>query len=198
MSDNAPSKTRPTRLTHLDETGAASMVDVGDKAETRRIAVAEGFVKMAPETLALIRAGEAKKGDVIGIARIAGIMGAKRTHELIPLCHPLLLDKITVDVEPDDALVGLKVTALARVFGARRMGPLARSGKHAFEADAAFGTRRGLGGPLVLRFRGRAGIRFAVFRIVGLRRARALSLVLDQGLEQILRAARLRGVRRRA
>ena len=117
MSEDAPSKTRPTRLTHLDETGAASMVDVGDKAETRRIAVAEGFVKMAPETLALIRAGEAKKGDVIGIARIAGIMGAKRTHELIPLCHPLLLDKITVDVEPDDALVGLKVTALARVSG---------------------------------------------------------------------------------
>ncbi|MCK5931128.1 MAG: cyclic pyranopterin monophosphate synthase MoaC [Fulvimarina manganoxydans] len=93
------------------------MVDVGDKAETRRIATAEGFVKMAPETLTLIRAGEAKKGDVIGIARIAGIMGAKRTHELIPLCHPLLLDKITVGVAPDEALPGLKVTALARVSG---------------------------------------------------------------------------------
>ncbi|MEN3792929.1 cyclic pyranopterin monophosphate synthase MoaC [Fulvimarina sp. MAC3] len=105
------------RLTHLDETGSASMVDVGDKAETVRVATAEGFVRMKPETLSLIRDGQAKKGDVVGIARIAGIMAAKRTHELIPLCHPLLLNKIGVEIELDEALPGLRLTALARVSG---------------------------------------------------------------------------------
>lgn len=93
------------------------MVDVGGKAETERTAVAEGTVTMQRETLEMILAGNAKKGDVLGAARIAGIMAAKRTHELIPLCHPLLLTKVTVDIEPDHALPGLKVTALARVTG---------------------------------------------------------------------------------
>lgn len=104
-------------LTHLDETGAAHMVDVGDKAATSRVAVAVGQVVMLAETLAMIRAGLAKKGDVIATARIAGIMAAKRAHELIPLCHPLLLTKVSVDIEPDDALPGLRVTATARVNG---------------------------------------------------------------------------------
>ena len=105
------------RLTHLDETGAAHMVDVGDKAVTTRTAIAEGSITMKPETLALIRGGLAKKGDVLATARIAGIMAAKKTHELIPLCHPLLLTKVTLDVDFDDALPGLRVRALARVAG---------------------------------------------------------------------------------
>ncbi|MER9704780.1 cyclic pyranopterin monophosphate synthase MoaC [Mesorhizobium sp. M0204] len=104
-------------LTHLGAQGEANMVDVGDKAETVRTAVAEGFVAMRPETLDMILAGDAKKGDVLGTARIAGIMAAKKTHELIPLCHPLLLTRISVDIEPDAALPGLKVTALTRVIG---------------------------------------------------------------------------------
>jgi cyclic pyranopterin phosphate synthase len=104
-------------LTHLDSSGDANMVDVGAKAETRRVAVAEGMVAMRPETLRTILAGDAKKGDVIGTARIAGIMAAKRTHELIPLCHPLLLTKVSVDIKPDEALPGLRVTATAHVTG---------------------------------------------------------------------------------
>jgi cyclic pyranopterin phosphate synthase len=84
---------------------------------TERIAVAEGTVTMAPATLALIRSGDAKKGDVIGTARIAGIMAAKRTHELIPLCHPLGLAKVAVEIEPDDALPGLRVRATTKVAG---------------------------------------------------------------------------------
>jgi cyclic pyranopterin monophosphate synthase len=105
------------RLTHIDATGAAVMVDVGDKAVTQRTAVAEGSVVMLPETLALIRSGQAKKGDVLGIARIAGIMAAKKTHELIPLCHPLLLTKATIELEPDDKLPGIRVTATVKVGG---------------------------------------------------------------------------------
>ena len=105
------------RLTHLAASGEASMVDVGAKDETVRTAVAEGAVVMRPETLATILAGDAKKGDVVGTARIAGIMAAKRTHELIPLCHPLLLTKVSVDIVPDEALPGLRVTATARVTG---------------------------------------------------------------------------------
>ena len=104
-------------LTHLGAQGEANMVDVGDKEETTRTAVAEGFVSMRPETLKMILDGDAKKGDVLGTARIAGIMAAKKTHELIPLCHPLLLTKVSVDIEPDPALPGLRVTALARVTG---------------------------------------------------------------------------------
>lgn len=104
-------------LTHLDTSGAANMVDVTDKPATDRTARAEGHIVMRPETLALIREGDAKKGDVIGTARLAGIMAAKRTHELIPLCHPLLLSKIRVEIEPDDALPGLRVAAEVRVQG---------------------------------------------------------------------------------
>ena len=104
-------------LTHLDRTGAANMVDVGDKAVTERVAVAEGAVVMAPGTLDAIRAGNARKGDVIGTARIAGIMAAKRTSELIPLCHPLALSKVTVDIEPDAGLPGCLVRASVKVTG---------------------------------------------------------------------------------
>lgn len=104
-------------LTHLDAAGAANMVDVSEKAVTSRIAVATGTVTMRPETLDLIRSGDAKKGDVIGTARIAGIMASKKTHELIPLCHPLLLSKVTIDIEPDTGLPGLRVTAIAKVSG---------------------------------------------------------------------------------
>lgn len=108
---------KPARLTHLGADGKADMVDVGAKAETERTAVAEGAVTMRPETLKTILEGNAKKGDVLGAARIAGIMAAKKTSELIPLCHPLLLTKVAVDIEPDETLPGLRVTALARVSG---------------------------------------------------------------------------------
>jgi len=105
------------RLTHIGASGEANMVDVGDKAETTRIATAEGHVRMAPETLALIRDGNAKKGDVIGTARLAGIMAAKQTSSLIPLCHPLMLTKVSVEIEEDAALPGLRVTATAKLTG---------------------------------------------------------------------------------
>mgnify|MGYP001064854190 CR=1 FL=1 len=104
-------------LTHLDRTGAANMVDVGAKAVTERVAVAEGAVVMAPATLDAIRAGNARKGDVIGTARIAGIMAAKRTAELIPLCHPLALTKVAVEIEAVADLPGLRVRATAKVSG---------------------------------------------------------------------------------
>lgn len=106
-----------SRLTHLDETGKAAMVDVADKDVTDRVAIAEGLVIMKPETLALIRDGAAKKGDVIATARIAGIMAAKRTHELIPLCHPLALSKVAVDFTFDDTLPGIRVEAMAKLSG---------------------------------------------------------------------------------
>jgi cyclic pyranopterin phosphate synthase len=106
-----------TKLTHIDDSGAAAMVDVSDKAVTSRTAVAEGCIVMLPETLALIREGNARKGDVLGVARIAGIMATKRTHELIPLCHPLMVSKVAVDLEPDDALPGIRVTATVKVAG---------------------------------------------------------------------------------
>jgi cyclic pyranopterin phosphate synthase len=93
------------------------MVDVSAKDVTARVAVAEGRIVMKPETLGLIRAGDAKKGDVLGVARLAGIMAAKKTHELIPLCHPLLLTKVTLDLELDEALPGVRVRALAKVAG---------------------------------------------------------------------------------
>ena len=105
------------RLTHIGSAGEAHMVDVGGKAETERTAVAEGVVTMLPATLDMILAGDAKKGDVLGTARIAGIMAAKKTHELIPLCHPLFLTKVSVDIEPDAALPGLRVTAFAKLDG---------------------------------------------------------------------------------
>lgn len=104
-------------LTHIDASGEANMVDVGDKAETVRIAVAEGFIRMAPATLDLIRKGDAKKGDVIGTARLAGIMAAKQTSSLIPLCHPLMLTKVAVEIREDPALPGLRVEAMAKLTG---------------------------------------------------------------------------------
>jgi cyclic pyranopterin phosphate synthase len=104
-------------LTHIDASGEAHMVDVGDKAETTRIATAEGHVRMAPATLDLIRAGNAKKGDVIGTARLAGIMAAKQTSNLIPLCHPLMLTKVSVDIAEDADLPGLRVTATVKLTG---------------------------------------------------------------------------------
>lgn len=104
-------------LTHISASGEAHMVDVSAKHETVRIAVAEGHVRMAPATLALIRAGNAKKGDVIGTARLAGIMAAKQTANLIPLCHPLMLTKVSVDIAEDDVLPGLRVTATAKLTG---------------------------------------------------------------------------------
>ncbi len=107
----------PARLSHLDQAGKADMVDVGGKPETVRIAVAEGSVLMAPETLALIRDGNAKKGDVIGTARLAGIMAAKQTSSLIPLCHPLALTKVSVTIEERGDGNGLRVEASARLTG---------------------------------------------------------------------------------
>jgi cyclic pyranopterin monophosphate synthase len=106
-----------SKLSHLNERGEARMVDVSEKAATSRTAVAEGFVTMAPETLALVESGEAKKGDVLATARLAGIMAAKRTHELIPLCHPLLLTKVTVDLTPTSELPGIAVRAEVKVNG---------------------------------------------------------------------------------
>lgn len=105
------------RLTHLDDKGSAHMVDVSEKAATTREAVAEGRVLMAPETLAHILSGNAKKGDVLATARIAGIMAAKRTADLIPLCHPLMLAKVSVEIEPDAALPGLAVRARVKTSG---------------------------------------------------------------------------------
>ncbi|MGV1914395.1 cyclic pyranopterin monophosphate synthase MoaC [Rhizobium sp. 22-785-1] len=105
------------KLTHIGASGEAHMVDVGDKLDTVRTAVAEGFVRMKPETLALIRDGDARKGDVIGTARLAGIMAAKQTSNLIPLCHPLMLSKVSVDICEDDALPGLRVQATVKLSG---------------------------------------------------------------------------------
>jgi cyclic pyranopterin phosphate synthase len=104
-------------LSHLDKHGRAAMVDVGGKDETERVARAEAAVVMAPETLALIVDEAAPKGDVIAVARLAGIMAAKRTHELIPLCHQLNLTKVAVELEPDETLPGLRITTEARLRG---------------------------------------------------------------------------------
>ena len=104
-------------LTHFDGEGRAHMVDVSEKDFTDRIATASAQVKMLPETLAHITEGTAKKGDVLGVARLAGIMGAKQTASLIPLCHPLGLDHVTVDLEMDEALPGVRITATCRVTG---------------------------------------------------------------------------------
>lgn len=98
-------------LTHLGRKGEAHVVDVSDKAETKRTGIARGHVVMEAKTLALAVAGEAKKGDVFGVARIAGVMAAKKTPELVPLCHPLPLSKISVDVEADESLPGIRVRA---------------------------------------------------------------------------------------
>ncbi|MET4721364.1 cyclic pyranopterin phosphate synthase [Bradyrhizobium japonicum] len=118
-----PAKARQSRtkagpvLTHIGASGEARMVDVSDKPATERLAVAEGHVVMTKATLDLIVSGNAKKGDVLGTARIAGIMAAKRTSELIPLCHPLALSKVKVDIEPDPNLPGCLVRASVKVTG---------------------------------------------------------------------------------
>ena len=106
-----------SKLSHLDEHGAARMVDVSDKDVTARTAIAEGFVSMSPATLALIETGDAKKGDVLAAARIAGIMAAKKTSDLIPLCHPLSITKATVDFAPSQNPSGLHITAEIKVSG---------------------------------------------------------------------------------
>lgn len=104
-------------LTHFDESGAARMVDVGGKAVTQRTAVAEGCITMAPATLAMIAAGTHRKGDVLGIARIAGIMASKRTADLIPLCHPIALTHVGLKLEPEAALNQVRCTATVRTAG---------------------------------------------------------------------------------
>lgn len=104
-------------LTHFDDKGHAHMVDVSDKPVTARIAVASGAIKMAPETLDLIVEGRAKKGDVLGVARLAGIMGAKKTSDLIPLCHPLPITKVALDLQPDPDLPGIRITATVKTGG---------------------------------------------------------------------------------
>ena len=105
------------KLTHVDEQGHAHMVDVGSKPDTERLAVARGEVLMKKETFDLIRAGQIKKGDVLTVAQIAGINAAKRTSELIPLCHPLFLTKVDVELELDEALPGVIITATTKVMG---------------------------------------------------------------------------------
>ncbi len=116
FSQDGPSKNDPA-LTHIDSRGEARMVDVSAKPATERMAVAEGRVVMSKATLDLILSGDVKKGDVLGTARIAGIMAAKRTSELIPLCHPLSLSKVTVDIAPDPTLPGCVVRATVKVTG---------------------------------------------------------------------------------
>ncbi|NBD31349.1 MAG: cyclic pyranopterin monophosphate synthase MoaC [Alphaproteobacteria bacterium] len=105
------------KLSHFDAEGQAHMVDVSDKPQTARIATAEGHVRMTPETLAHVIAGTAKKGDVLGIARIAGIQGAKRTAELIPLCHPLPVTKVALELTPDADLPGVRIAATVKTTG---------------------------------------------------------------------------------
>jgi cyclic pyranopterin monophosphate synthase len=105
------------KLTHIDDAGKAHMVDVGAKPDTERMAVARGEVELRPETVALIREGLLKKGDVLSVAQVAGIMAAKKTSELIPLCHPIMLTQVEVLLDLDDALPGVKIAATARTTG---------------------------------------------------------------------------------
>ncbi len=118
-SKNAIKKTAPAaaKLSHIDQRGEARMVDVSAKPRTERIAIAEGKVIMRKETLDLVLAGNALKGDVLGAARLAGIMGAKRTHGLIPLCHPLPITKVEIEINPEHALPGFLVQASVKVTG---------------------------------------------------------------------------------
>lgn len=104
-------------LTHFDATGNAHMVDVSDKPVTSRVATAKGHIRMAPETLAMITENRAKKGDVLAVAQLAGIMGAKETARLIPLCHPLPITKVTLELEPDESLPGVQITATVKTTG---------------------------------------------------------------------------------
>jgi cyclic pyranopterin phosphate synthase len=112
-----PAPTSAAGLTHIDTRGQARMVDVGGKPATERIAVAEGKVIMRKETLDLVVAGNAAKGDVLGAARLAGIMAAKRTHGLIPLCHPLPITKVEIEIDAEHSLPGLRVQATVKVTG---------------------------------------------------------------------------------
>jgi len=106
-----------SKLTHLDEDGAARMVDVGDKADTQRVAVASATVRMLPDTLSLLQRGAHKKGDVIAVARIAGIQAAKKCSDLIPLCHPLMLNSVAVDFELDEKQSSVRIEACCKVSG---------------------------------------------------------------------------------
>ena len=105
------------KLSHIDANGKAKMVDVGDKTDTTRIAIARGEIRMKPETLALIKAGTVKKGDVLTVAQIAGIQAAKKTSELIPLCHPLSISKVDIETQIDEQLPGVIITATVKVTG---------------------------------------------------------------------------------
>lgn len=107
----------PSKLSHLDASGRARMVDISEKPETERIALASGEVHMRPDTLAEIQAGSLKKGDVLAVAQIAGVLAAKRTSELIPLCHPLPINQIVVEIEPDSKIPGVSITATVRTTG---------------------------------------------------------------------------------
>ncbi|ACT49134.1 cyclic pyranopterin monophosphate synthase MoaC [Methylotenera mobilis] len=104
-------------LTHFDQHGQAHMVDIGEKAETHRIAIASGHISMLPATLALIQSGTSKKGDVLGIARIAAIQAAKKTSDLIPLCHPIFLTRIAVSFDVDEALSSINCTVTTETYG---------------------------------------------------------------------------------
>lgn len=104
-------------LTHFDERGGAHMVDVSEKSDTARVAIAEGYIKMAAETFEIISEGQVKKGDVLSVARLAGIMGAKKTSDLIPLCHPLSLSGVTLDLMLDSDLPGIRINATVKTTG---------------------------------------------------------------------------------
>lgn len=117
MKPPASSTQNSDKLTHFDEAGQAHMVDIGSKSSTHRVAVARGTIQMKPETLELVQAGTAKKGDVLGVARIAAIMAAKRTSELIPLCHPLPLTHITIEFEIDSQLSSINCVSQTETFG---------------------------------------------------------------------------------
>ncbi len=106
-----------SKLTHIDESGSARMVDISDKSDSERVAIAKGAVVMRPATLALIEAGSMKKGDVLATAQVAGVMAAKRTAELIPLCHPLPLNQVAIDFQFDQDLPGIEITATVKTFG---------------------------------------------------------------------------------
>jgi len=113
MSDD----THASGLTHFNAEGQAHMVDVSDKAVTSRIATAAGHIKMLPQTLAVVQENRAKKGDVLGVAQLAGIMGAKKTADLIPLCHPLPITKVSVELTPDETLPGVRIEATVKTTG---------------------------------------------------------------------------------
>jgi cyclic pyranopterin phosphate synthase len=117
MNNNVEDINKLNDLTHFDSAGQAHMVDVGDKKETKRVAVASGTITMNPETLSLIQSGSSKKGDVLGVARIAAIQASKKTSELIPLCHPLAITRVTADFEIQQALNSVTCAATVETWG---------------------------------------------------------------------------------